>query len=61
MRMKKVPVRNPNDKIVDQYLNDKNLNEYEKMEAIKRHAQVIEQKANMQEKLIGMDKIDNSE
>ena len=41
-----------NERIINQYLKDKNLNEYEKMEAVKRKAVQMEQKARMQEKLI---------
>ena len=29
---------NNNERIINQYLNDKNMNEYEKMEAVKRKA-----------------------
>jgi hypothetical protein len=43
---------NNNEKIIDSYLNDKNLNEYEKMEAVKRKAVQMENRARMQEKLI---------
>lgn len=48
--------QNNNERIINQYLNDKNLNEYEKMEAVKRKAIQMEEKARMQEKLILMDK-----
>ena len=47
---------NNNERIINQYLNDKNMNEYEKMEAVKRKAIQMEEKARMQEKLILMDK-----
>ena len=38
---------NNNEKIIDSYLNDKNLNEYEKMEAVKRKAVQMENRARM--------------
>jgi hypothetical protein len=43
---------NNNEKIINSFLNDKNLNEYEKMEAVKRKAHAMEERARMQEKLI---------
>ena len=33
--------------MINQYLNDKNLNEYEKIEAVKRKATQMEEKARM--------------
>ena len=42
MRDKNTPIKNSNGKIVNQYLNDKGLSQYEKLDAIKRHAQTIE-------------------
>lgn len=36
---------NSNENIINQYLNDKNLNEYEKIEAVKRKAFQMEEKA----------------
>ena len=41
-----------NEMIINSYLKDKNLNEYEKMEAVKRKAVQMENRARMQEKLI---------
>ena len=44
--------KNANEMIINAYLKDKNLNEYEKMEAVKRKAVQMENRARMQEKLI---------
>jgi hypothetical protein len=41
-----------NEMIINSYLKDKNLNEYERMEAVKRKAVQMENRARMQEKLI---------
>ena len=38
-----------NEKIVDSYLNNKNMSQYERIEAVKRRANQIEEKARMQE------------
>lgn len=38
------------------YINDKNLNEYQKLEAIKRQANLMEEKARMKEKLIEIER-----
>ena len=43
---------NNNEKVINSYLTDKNLNEYEKLEAVKRKAHAMEERARMQEKLI---------
>ena len=43
---------NNNEKVINAYLADKNLNEYEKLEAVKRKAHAMEERARMQEKLI---------
>ena len=43
---------NNNEKVINAYLTDKNLNEYEKLEAVKRKAHAMEERARMQEKLI---------
>jgi hypothetical protein len=37
---------------MDKYLNDPRLNEYERLDAVKRHAEQMEQKARMDEVLI---------
>ena len=37
-------------------MNDRNLNEYEKMDAVKRKAEQLEQQAQMQEKLMQVNK-----
>jgi len=51
--------RTNNEKIVDSYLNNKNLNEYEKIEAVKRRANQLEEKAKMQEQLLGVQRQQN--
>jgi len=48
--------QNNNERMINQYLNDKNLNEYEKVQAVKRKANQMEEKARMQEKLLVMNK-----
>ena len=56
MRLKKdekgIGNSNNNERIINQLLNDKSMNEYEKMQAVKRKAVQMEEKARMQEKLI---------
>ena len=47
---------NSNKVMIDQVLKDKNLNEYERMEAVKRRANQMEEKARMQEQLINIEK-----
>jgi hypothetical protein len=37
---------------IQKYLNDPNLSEYERLEAVKRQAEQMEQKAKMEEDLI---------
>ena len=41
-----------NERTLDQLMNDNRLNEYEKMDAIKRRAEKMERQAKMQERLM---------
>lgn len=45
-----------NEKYIEKLISNRNLNDYEKIEAVKRKASLLEEKARQQEKLILMDK-----
>ena len=49
-------IQNKNSARVDSYINDKTLNDYQKLEAIKRQANLMEEKARMKEKLIEVER-----
>jgi len=40
------------DHTLERYLNDPSLNDYERIEAVKRRAEMMEEKARMEEKMI---------
>ena len=44
---------------VEQYMHDKKLNEYEKLNAVQQKARMIEQKAKMKERLIAVERKEN--
>ena len=45
-----------NEKYIEKLMSNRNMNDYEKIEAVKRKASLLEEKARQQEKLILMDK-----
>lgn len=47
---------NANEKYIDKLISDRTLNDYEKIEAVKRKANQLEERARQQEKLIQLDK-----
>jgi hypothetical protein len=49
-------IGNKNNAMVEQYMKDKNLNEYQKLEAVKRQANLIEERARMKEKLMDVER-----
>lgn len=48
--------RKTNDEMLDKYLNDPNLNDYERLEIVRRKAEMMEQKARRDEMLIKVGK-----